>query len=126
MPRPARIVDPGAIEDCDGTRAYISSRADWSISVALVEDGIPQLAAVYAPVTDEMFLAARGQGATLNGARILANAGAELSGARLAGPAVILSFVGGAWDTIAGIIVPRQSSALATPLLSVCVKFGRS
>jgi len=77
----AWIVDP-----IDGTRAYISGRPDWSIAVALVEDGVPQLAAIYAPVTDEMFLAARGQGATLNGARILANAAAGLSGAKIAGP----------------------------------------
>jgi myo-inositol-1(or 4)-monophosphatase len=77
----AWIVDP-----IDGTRAYISGRADWSIAVALVEDGIPQLSAIYAPAIDEMFLVARGQGATLNGARILASAGAGLSGAKLAGP----------------------------------------
>ena len=77
----AWIVDP-----IDGTRAYISGRADWTIAVALVEDGVPQLATIYAPVTNEMFLAARGQGATLNGARILANAGAGLSGAKFAGP----------------------------------------
>ena len=77
----AWIVDP-----IDGTRAYINGRADWTVAVALVEDGIPQLAAVYAPVTDEMFLAARGQGATCNGRRIHASAGAGLTGAKLAGP----------------------------------------
>jgi myo-inositol-1(or 4)-monophosphatase len=93
----AWIVDP-----IDGTRAYISGRADWSISVALVEDGIPQLAAVYAPVTDEMFLAARGQGATLNGARILANAGAGLSGAKVAGPKRYLDRLGVLQPQIAG------------------------
>jgi len=77
----AWIVDP-----IDGTRAYISGKPDWTVAVALVEDGVPQLAALYAPVTEEMFLAARGQGTTLNGARILANAGASLSGAKVAGP----------------------------------------
>jgi myo-inositol-1(or 4)-monophosphatase len=75
------IVDP-----IDGTRAYISGRADWSISVALAENGVPQLCALYAPVTDEMFMAARGQGATRNGARMTAVAGGGLAGARLAGP----------------------------------------
>ncbi len=58
----AWIVDP-----IDGTRAYISGSADWSISVALAEGGRPLLAAIYAPVTDEMFLALREGGATLNG-----------------------------------------------------------
>ena len=75
------IVDP-----IDGTRAYITGRADWTISVALVEHGRPLLAAIYAPVTDEMFLAPRGKGATRNGAAIAASRGAALEGARLAGP----------------------------------------
>jgi myo-inositol-1(or 4)-monophosphatase len=75
------VVDP-----IDGTRAYLDGRADWTISVALVEDGRPSLAAVYAPVTDEMFLGAREGGATLNGARLRASTGDTLNGARLAGP----------------------------------------
>jgi myo-inositol-1(or 4)-monophosphatase len=75
------IVDP-----IDGTRAYISGRADWSISVALVEQGRPQFAAIYAPVTDEMFLGARGKGATRNGAVIKASRGDTLAGAKFAGP----------------------------------------
>jgi myo-inositol-1(or 4)-monophosphatase len=75
------IVDP-----IDGTRAYINGRPDWTIAVALAKIGRPVLAAVFAPVTDEMFLAAKGQGATLNGKRINATAGHSLSGARFAGP----------------------------------------
>jgi myo-inositol-1(or 4)-monophosphatase len=75
------IVDP-----IDGTRAYISGRADWTISVALAKQGRPQLAALYAPMTDEMFLAVHGQGATLNGAPLTTSGGAQLAGARLAGP----------------------------------------
>src|SRR5690348_1981556 len=48
------IVDP-----IDGTRAYLAGRDDWCVSVALVEEATPILAAVFAPVTDELFLAAR-------------------------------------------------------------------
>jgi myo-inositol-1(or 4)-monophosphatase len=77
----AWIVDP-----IDGTRAFIAGFPDWTISVALVDRGRPQLAALYAPVTEEMFLAVAGQGATLNGASIAANGGAGLSGATMAGP----------------------------------------
>jgi len=77
----AWIVDP-----IDGTRAYITGRNDWTISVALVDGGRPVLAALYAPVTEEMFLSVRGQGATLNGARIQVNQTATLDGAKLAGP----------------------------------------
>ena len=54
--------------------------------MALVEDGRPVLAALYAPVTDEMFLAVRGEGARLNGAPIAASGGDALAGAKLAGP----------------------------------------
>ncbi|MGB7855380.1 MAG: 3'(2'),5'-bisphosphate nucleotidase CysQ [Pseudolabrys sp.] len=75
------IVDP-----IDGTRAFISGRADWSISVALVEDGRPLVAALYAPVSEEIFLAARAAGATLNGTPIKANEGDGLRGAKIAGP----------------------------------------
>ena len=75
------IVDP-----IDGTRAFISGRADWSISTALVEDGRPLVAALYAPVSEEIFLAVRGAGATLNGAPIKANDGDGLRGAKIAGP----------------------------------------
>ena len=55
------IVDP-----IDGTRAYLAGREDWCVSVALVEDATPVLAAVFAPATDEFFFAMRGQGATRN------------------------------------------------------------
>jgi myo-inositol-1(or 4)-monophosphatase len=75
------IVDP-----IDGTRAFISGRADWSISVALVEHGRPLIATIYAPITDEMFLAVRGQGAWLNSMPIKVSTSATLAGASLAGP----------------------------------------
>jgi len=75
------IVDP-----IDGTRSYIAGRPDWTISVALAEHGRPLVAALYAPVTEEMFLVSRGHGAMLNGKSIRVSAGDKLSGAKLAGP----------------------------------------
>ncbi len=75
------IVDP-----IDGTRAYIGGRPDWSISVALVEQGRPVIAAIFAPFENEMFLAKAGEGATLNGSSITASTG-PLEGACVAGPA---------------------------------------
>jgi myo-inositol-1(or 4)-monophosphatase len=79
--RRAWVIDP-----IDGTRAYMGGRPDWSIAVALVEDGRPILSAVFAPVEQALFLAAAGEGATLNGAPISAGSAAELEGARFAGP----------------------------------------
>lgn len=75
------IVDP-----IDGTRAFISGRPDWSISAALVESGRPAVVALYAPVSEEIFVAERGAGATLNGAPIRASGGGGLQGVKLAGP----------------------------------------
>ncbi len=75
------IVDP-----IDGTRAFLAGFPDWTVSVALVENGRPHFAALFAPVTDEMFLAARGHGITLNGKPVRVSAGQNLAGASLAGP----------------------------------------
>jgi myo-inositol-1(or 4)-monophosphatase len=75
------IVDP-----IDGTRAYLAGRDDWCVSVALVEDASPLLAAVFAPVTDEFFFAARGQGASCNNVPVCATFGDTLDFSRIAGP----------------------------------------
>src|SRR3977135_3127039 len=75
------IVDP-----IDGTRGYLAGKEDWCVSVALVENESPLLAAVFAPAGDEFFFAARGQGATCNGMALHATSGAELDFSRVAGP----------------------------------------
>jgi myo-inositol-1(or 4)-monophosphatase len=74
------VVDP-----IDGTRAYVAGLPHWAISVALVRDGRPVVAALYAPATDELFLSVAGGGATLNGAPIRASAGDHLVGATFSG-----------------------------------------
>jgi myo-inositol-1(or 4)-monophosphatase len=75
------IVDP-----IDGTRAFLGGRTDWSISVALVEDGRPVVASVFAPIEGDLFVATAGRGATCNGIPLRTTAGEALSGARVAGP----------------------------------------
>jgi myo-inositol-1(or 4)-monophosphatase len=75
------IVDP-----IDGTRAYLAGREDWCVSVALVEDAVPVLAAVFAPASAEFFIAARGTGATCNDAPVQATPGTRLDFPRIAGP----------------------------------------
>jgi len=61
------IVDP-----IDGTRAFIDGSGDWAHALAIVEAGTVIAGAVYLPVHDLMFAAVRGEGATLNGARLSA------------------------------------------------------
>ena len=75
------VVDP-----IDGTRGFIAGRHDWAISAALVEDGRPIIAALFAPVTDDLYLATKGEGAARNGQRLRVHDGPGLDGARLAGP----------------------------------------
>jgi myo-inositol-1(or 4)-monophosphatase len=75
------IVDP-----IDGTRGYLAGREDWCVSVALVEDTRPVLAAVFAPASDEFFFAQRGRGTLLNGAPVHATPGTALDFSRIAGP----------------------------------------
>jgi myo-inositol-1(or 4)-monophosphatase len=74
------------IDPIDGTRAFIAGREDWSVSAALVVDGRPVAAALYAPATEELFLSITGFGATRNGASIRASAGESVDGARISGP----------------------------------------
>jgi myo-inositol-1(or 4)-monophosphatase len=75
------VVDP-----IDGTRAYIGGLPEWSVSVALVENGRPILACLYAPALDEFFAARTGAGATRNGTPIAASRGTAVEQARIAGP----------------------------------------
>jgi myo-inositol-1(or 4)-monophosphatase len=75
------IVDP-----IDGTRAYLAGQSDWTIAAALVDSGRPVAAAVYAPVTDEMFTAAAGLGAFVNGMPMAVTDGGALQDAKVAGP----------------------------------------
>jgi myo-inositol-1(or 4)-monophosphatase len=78
--------DVWVVDPIDGTRAFLAKRPDWTVSVALIEGGRPKLAALYAPVTDELFLAALGRGATINGKPMRASAGDALRNASIAGP----------------------------------------
>jgi myo-inositol-1(or 4)-monophosphatase len=74
------IIDP-----IDGTRAFLEGRAEWCVAAALAVKGRPVLAAVYTPRHQEFFLASRGGGVTLNGARLAIPDSASLEGAHIAG-----------------------------------------
>ena len=52
------IVDP-----LDGTKEFIKRNGEFTVNVALVESGRPILGVVYVPVTGELYLGVKGQGA---------------------------------------------------------------
>jgi myo-inositol-1(or 4)-monophosphatase len=72
------LVDP-----IDGTRDYIRGRSGWCVSVALAEGSGIVFAAMYAPVTRQLWVATKGRGATCNGDRLCASSREEFSGSRV-------------------------------------------
>jgi myo-inositol-1(or 4)-monophosphatase len=96
------VVDP-----IDGTRSFIKKQADWSVAAALIEDGRPIAAALFAPVTDELFVATAGGGATRNGAPIRVGGKDRIPDAQITGPRGTLDRLA---QTIAFHAVPRIHS----------------
>jgi myo-inositol-1(or 4)-monophosphatase len=72
------VVDP-----IDGTRDYLRRRPGWSVSVALVEDRVPLIGVLAAPVRGELWTAERGRGSFRNGERLRASGRTKLAGARV-------------------------------------------
>ena len=66
------------IDPLDGTVNYAHNIPIFSVSIAYAYKGVLTLGVVYDPMRDEMFLAERGQGATLNGKSIQVSSTAEL------------------------------------------------
>jgi myo-inositol-1(or 4)-monophosphatase len=67
------VVDP-----LDGTTNYAHHLPHFSVSIAVESAGRVLAGAVYDPMRDELFSAARGLGATLNGERIRPSAASDL------------------------------------------------
>jgi myo-inositol-1(or 4)-monophosphatase len=107
---PARLASPlvWIVDPIDGTRGYIAGMPDWAVSAALVENGRPIAACLFAPVSDEFFFAVAGKGATRNGEPIAASSGAGLAEMRVAGPKNFLERVAAIAPPFA--IVPRVHS----------------
>lgn len=71
-------VNPGqpyrwVIDPIDGTRNFANAIPMWCVMVAVIKDGEAHMAAVYDPLSDELFFAEDGKGATLNGLPIRVN-----------------------------------------------------
>lgn len=72
------------IDPIDGTANFVYDLPTWCTSVGVVDANGGVAGAVYAPVADELFSAARGRGATLNGQPISCSAASNLSTALVA------------------------------------------
>lgn len=63
----AQAVGRWIVDPIDGTSSFLRGQRLYTISIAYEHDGTLQIGCVYCPGTDELFLGARGEGATLNG-----------------------------------------------------------
>lgn len=84
------IVDP-----IDGTRSFASGGDEWCIGAALVEDGRPILAALYRPVGQAFYCAAKHHGAFRNDLPMQPRDGISVAGASLIGTGKALKAVTG-------------------------------
>jgi myo-inositol-1(or 4)-monophosphatase len=69
------------IDPLDGTSNFLSGIPHWAVVIGCEDDAGSLLGAILDPNREEMFAAARGMGATLNGARIHGSSCTELSSA---------------------------------------------
>lgn len=69
------VVDP-----LDGTKEFVYGIPEFTVSVALVQNGLPIFGAIFNPVTDEMFTAEKGKGLFLNGEKTAVTTRAEFAG----------------------------------------------
>ena len=82
------------IDPIDGTRAFVAGDPRWAVSAALVVDGRPVAGVVHAPALDETYAAARGAGATFNGAPIAVAGPYDPRRFSAAGPRPVLDAMG--------------------------------
>jgi len=64
------ISNEWVIDPLDGTTNFLHGIPLFAISVALVRNGIPYAGVIFNPVTDELYVAEKGQGAYLNDRRL--------------------------------------------------------
>ncbi len=69
------------VDPLDGTRNYSLGIPFFCVSIALAKNGVSVCGAVYDPLHNELFLAERGRGATLNGNSIEVSNAADLDDA---------------------------------------------
>lgn len=106
------VVDP-----IDGTKEFVMGIPEFSISVALVDEGLPVLAVVFNPATGELFVAEKGQGVWCNGERVGVSGREQLSGSLI--DASRSEIKRGEFDPFKGIVELRITGSIAYKLARV-------
>jgi len=102
------------LDPIDGTSNFIYSYRPSVISIGLLKDGEPYMAVVYNPYDDMMFSAVRGQGAYMNGERIISSDAPLSDSLALFGTAPYYTQL------------QDRTFEIARDLLSLCVDIRRS
>ncbi|MBB5358911.1 myo-inositol-1(or 4)-monophosphatase [Rhodanobacter sp. ANJX3] len=71
------------IDPLDGTHNYLRGIPHFSVSIALLERGVPIHAVVFDPLRDELYTASKGDGAYLNDRRMRVSKRESLGGAMI-------------------------------------------
>ena len=72
------------IDPLDGTHNYLRGIPHFSVSIALLEKGVPIHAVVFDPLRDELYTASKGDGAYVNDRRMRVSKRENLGGAMIA------------------------------------------
>ena len=93
------LVDKGSdstwfVDSLDGTSNFANGNPFFSVSIAVAKKGELQLGVIFAPFLDELYVAERGKGATLNGKRI------HVSDTAAIGKSYIVACEGGELTTV--------------------------
>lgn len=72
------------IDPLDGTHNYLRGIPHFSVSIALLDKGVPVYGVVFDPLRDELFTASKGDGAYLNDRRMRVSRREDLGGAMIA------------------------------------------
>lgn len=72
------------IDPLDGTHNYLRGIPHFSVSIALLEKGVPIHGVVFDPLRDELYTASKGDGAYLNDRRMRVSKRENLGGAMIA------------------------------------------
>jgi 3'(2'), 5'-bisphosphate nucleotidase len=72
-----RVPPPSArfflVDPLDGTKEFINRNGEFTVNIALIEDGLPVMGVVYLPTTGVVYAGEVGKGATRDGAEIRAS-----------------------------------------------------
>src|SRR6266853_290786 len=111
------IVDP-----LDGTKEFINGIPEFSVAIALVEDGVPILGVTYNPIKREMYWAARGTGCHLNTRRVRVTRTRNLKGATVL--ASRSETARGEWQVFHGMLKVSPTGSVAYKLAMVAAGKG--